>query len=105
MLWDQITSPGMLALLGAVGAAGLAIGRGAQWILRYIDKKTEDHIRAEQEARKSLQEALERRINELQRQVESLMQREALYIRRIYQLESEMSSNGIDIPRLDGWPP
>lgn len=105
MWWDQITSPGGLALLGAVGTAGIAVGKGAQWLLRYIDRKTEDHIKAEQEAREALQRSLERRIDDLQRQVRDLMSRETLYIRRIYQLESVMASNGVSIPHLDGWPP
>ena len=71
-----------------------------------MDKKADQAARRELEARTELSERLQMEISSLRQELEKVRGENALYLRRIYQLESFIHLQpGIDIPRMDGWPP
>lgn len=104
-------------LLIAAGGFLVVLGGGGKYLLSRMDAKNEaaairmdakNELAAKQEdaARTALSERLQVEISHLREELQKVQGANALYLRRIYQLESFIHRQpGIDIPMMDGWPP
>lgn len=93
-------------ILGAAGGVFLVLGGGAKYLLSRMDAKNEAAAKQEDEARTALSDRLQVEISHLREELQKVQGANALYLRRIYQLESFIHRQpGIDIPLMDGWPP
>ncbi len=100
-----MTPQDIMLILGGIGALLVSLGGAAKWILTYIDTKAKEAIDAEKMARAELKAYMDKEIRDLTEQLNVVTSREALYFRRILQLEAYLSSRGIDLPSMEGWPP
>lgn len=93
-------------LLIAAGGFLVVLGGGGKYLLSRMDAKNEAAALNEDKARSALSERLQTEISYLRQELQEVQGKSALYLRRIYQLESFIHKQpGIDIPLMDGWPP
>lgn len=94
-----------LIIAALSGLVGVMAG-GAKWLIATVDARNTTAALDQAKAREALSNRLQDEITVLRRDISVLQTKEALYIRRIYQLESFIHRHpGIDIPDMSGWPP
>lgn len=92
-------------ILVSVGALLTVLGGGVAWIAARMDAKDQ-----------AVKDLLTKQIKDLSDEIEGLhkqitthqlqtAQREALFFRRIYDLENSIHDAGSDMPKTTGWPP
>lgn len=96
----------IMLILGGIGALLASLGGAARWILSYIDTKAKEALDNEKKARDELKAYMDREIRELNDQLRLVTSREALYLKRILQLEAYiLGQKGLALPVMEGWPP
>jgi len=95
----------IMLILGGVGTLLVSLGGAAKWILTYIDEKGKAALESEKSARNDLKNYMDQAIQSLNEQLHTVMTREALYLRRVLQLEAYVQDKGMDLPIMEGWPP
>lgn len=96
----------IILILGGIGTLLVSLGGAAKWILNYIDGKAKEALEAEKQARKELKDYMDREIHQLTEQLHNVTAREALYLKRIMQLEAYiLGQKGLELPPMEGWPP
>lgn len=93
-------------LLAAAGGFLLVLGGGAKWLLAHIETLRLAAELKETAARSALSERLQHEISDLRQELTKLQVEKAIYLRRIYQLESLIHRlPDVEIPVMEGWPP
>lgn len=98
-MWSETT---IITVLGTALAAG---GGAIKYLIDRIDRKSREQEARADAALSELRRNLEERIEQMEREIATLRQREEIAFRRIYQLEATLRANRIEIPTTEGWPP
>lgn len=107
-----LTPEQLSILVGIIGGAFAGLTKAIQWYVARLDSKTQRAMQIENDLRRSIEKSFEERIKSLEleigvqrRIIEDMNKERQLYLRRIYQLEALIHTNGIVMPTLEGWPP
>ena len=93
------------AIVVAIGGLLTVLGGGVAWIAARMDAKDKAVKDLLTEQIEALRDEVEIQAKQIAAHQLQAAQRESLFFRRIYDLESSIHKNGHDMPATIGWPP
>lgn len=101
-----MTAQDIQLLVGAFCALLALVGTGAKWLIGTLEIKYTKLALGEANARDDLSRRLHEEIGVLRLELADMRAEKKLFQRRIYMLEAFIHRQpGIDIPKMEGWPP